>query len=50
MDGSLGTVGEYHPIGLPTELYDAEPENSRSINALDLAEMANWWLDEQLWP
>jgi len=50
MDGSLGTVSEYHPIGLPTELYDAEPENSRSINALDLAEMANWWLEGRVWP
>ncbi len=50
VDGSLGTVSEYHPIGLPTELYDAEPENSRSINALDLAEMANWWLEGRVWP
>jgi len=41
MDGSAGTVSEYHPT---------EEENFRSINFKDLAVLGNSWLDVDFWP
>ena len=38
------------PIISPAELYEGEPEGSRSVNFLDFAVLAATWLDEQLWP
>jgi hypothetical protein len=46
-----GDVTEfYHPIVSPTNLYDAEAQNSKVINFKDFAVLAGMWLEEQLWP
>jgi len=52
MDGTLGSVSNYHPITSPAELYDGEAQDSRKIDFKDLAILAaDSWLEEpQLWP
>jgi hypothetical protein len=49
-DGSLGTVSNYHPVQSPADLYEAEEQGSRSINFGDFGILANYWLEEQMWP
>ncbi|UCG56428.1 MAG: hypothetical protein JSU70_16390 [Phycisphaerales bacterium] len=49
-DDTPGDGELYIPLTLPVELYDAEPEKSRSINFKDYAELADTWLDVALWP
>jgi len=44
-DGQL-----YIPVQSVAELYEAEPEGSRSVNFNDYAVLAGQWLDEFLWP
>lgn len=44
-DGKL-----YLPVNSPAELSRGEPENKRSVNLKDYAELAGGWLDMQLWP
>jgi len=44
-DGELYVV-----LKSPAELYDAEPQKSRSVNLMDYAILADAWLDEVLWP
>jgi hypothetical protein len=34
----------------PAELYDSEPDGSKSVNFRDFAYLANAWLEEELWP
>jgi len=46
----MGLNERYFPIESPAELYDVEPQNSRSINLRDLEVLADSWLEEQLWP
>jgi hypothetical protein len=52
MDGTLGSVSNYHPITSPAELYDGETQGSRKIDFKDFAVMAaDSWLEEPLlWP
>ena len=52
MDGTLGSVSNYHPITSPAELYVGEAQGSRKIDFKDLAVMAaDSWLEEPLlWP
>lgn len=38
------------PIISSAELYEGEPEGSRSVNFLDFAVLAETWLAQQLWP
>jgi len=40
----------YVPVPSPAELYDAELPGSRKIDLKDFAVLADYWLDEQLWP
>jgi hypothetical protein len=43
--------GQLHvPVPSPSELYDGEPEGSRSIDLKDFAMLAIRWLEEQPWP
>jgi len=44
-DGQL-----YIPVPSLGNLYDGEMPLSRSVNLKDFAELANSWLEEQLWP
>ncbi len=44
-DGKL-----YLPVASPAELSAAEPVNERSVNLRDFSELAEDWLDVQLWP
>jgi len=50
MDGSLGSVSEYHPLTMPANLYDAEPQSLKAVNLMDYTVLADSWLNEQLWP
>jgi hypothetical protein len=38
------------PVLSDADLYDQEPEGSKSVNFKDFAVLADMWLDEQLWP
>ena len=49
-DGSLGSVSEYHPLTLPANMYDAEPQGFKAVNLKDYAVLVDMWLDEMLWP
>jgi regulation of enolase protein 1 (concanavalin A-like superfamily) len=49
-DDTPGDGQLYFPVPSPANLYDGEPPLSRSVNLMDLAELADSWLDEQLWP
>jgi len=49
-DSTPGDGELYLPIESPAELYDAEPQKSRSIDFKDYAVLADAWLDELLWP
>ncbi|MHC4474345.1 MAG: LamG-like jellyroll fold domain-containing protein [Planctomycetota bacterium] len=40
----------YCPVGSPANIYDAEPVNSKILNAKDFALLAQQWLEERLWP
>lgn len=44
-DGKL-----YLPVASPAELSATEPVNKRSVNLKDFSELADGWLDMQLWP
>ncbi|UCG59104.1 MAG: LamG domain-containing protein, partial [Phycisphaerales bacterium] len=49
MDG--GSLGQrYYALTSPANVYDAEPTNSKRIDFKDYAQLADMWLDEQLWP
>ncbi len=51
MDGTLGSVSDYHPVSSPAELYEAEAQNSRAVNFSDFAIFAEEWFDDvQMWP
>ena len=50
MDGSLGSVSEYHPLWSLAELDAGEPEGSRAVNFKDFAALLSRWLDMELWP
>jgi len=50
MDGSLGSVSEYHPLTMPANIYDVEPQGLKAVNLMDYTVLADSWLDEQLWP
>jgi len=52
MDGTSGSVSNYHPITSPAELYDSEAQGSRKIDFKDFAVMAadSWLEDPLLWP
>jgi hypothetical protein len=40
----------YTPLPSIAELYDAEAKGSRAVNLKDFAILADYWLQEQLWP
>jgi len=40
----------YIPVTSAANLYDEEPQLSRSVNFKDFAVFADMWLEEQLWP
>jgi hypothetical protein len=43
--------GQLHvPVPSAAELYEAEPEGSRSVDLKDFAVLADVWLEQQLWP
>jgi hypothetical protein len=50
LDGSLGSVSEYHPLRSAANIYDTEPQGSKAVNLNDYAELADVWLEKQLWP
>jgi len=50
MDGTLGSVSEYHPLRSLAELDATELEGSRTINFKDFAALASRWLEKELWP
>jgi len=45
-----GVSGLYFPLTSEANLYDEEPQNSKSINFNDLAVLAEDWLETRLWP
>jgi hypothetical protein len=49
-DDSPGDGELYVPVPSAANLYDGESPLSRSVNIKDYALLADWWLDEQLWP
>lgn len=49
-DPTPGDGALYVCIASPAEIYDGEPENARSIDLKDFAELARQWQDEQIWP
>jgi hypothetical protein len=49
-DSTPGDGELYLALESPAELYDAEPQKSRSIDFKDYAVFADSWLDELLWP
>jgi hypothetical protein len=50
VDNTPGDGQLYVRISSPANIYDDEPEGSRSVNFKDYAILADMWLDEQLWP
>jgi hypothetical protein len=50
MDGTLGTVSNYHPVQSSADLHQAELPGSKAVNFRDFAVLADMWLEEQLWP
>ncbi|MHC4558287.1 MAG: LamG domain-containing protein [Planctomycetota bacterium] len=47
---SNGAATLHIPVQSVADLYDEEPEGSKSVNFKDFAVLADMWLDEQLWP
>jgi hypothetical protein len=47
---SNGAATLHIPVQSVADLYDQEPEGSKSVNFKDYAILADQWLDEQLWP
>jgi len=45
-----GVSGLYFPLTSEANLYDEEPQDSKSINFNDLAVLAEDWLETRLWP
>lgn len=50
LNGTLGTVSNYHPLVSAANLSDNEPANSKMVNFRDLAVMLSQWRLWQLWP
>ncbi len=50
MNGTLGSVSEYHPLRSLAEVDASEPEGSRAVNFKDFAALLSRWLDMELWP
>lgn len=48
--GLVGTGDLYTPVLSEANLYDEEPENSKSVNLRDFAVLASDWMNEVLWP
>jgi len=46
----MGLQERYFPIESPAELYDREPQNSRSIDLRDFSVLAENWREQQFWP
>ena len=44
----LGDV--YIPLVSQGNIYDEEPVNSKKVNFLDVAELAETWMELMLWP
>jgi hypothetical protein len=47
---TLPPVQIYYPVPSPANIYNAEPQNSRSVDLKDYALLADMWLEELLWP
>jgi hypothetical protein len=50
VDDTPGDGQLYIPVPSAANIYDDEPEGSRSVDFKDFAILADSWLDELLWP
>jgi hypothetical protein len=50
VDDTPGDGQLYVRVPSAANIYDDEPEGSRSVNFKDFAVLADMWLDEQVWP